>query len=134
MRADMTLGAACRPHSHKQVCAPLRGVKGPLRQAAPALDTAPAARPPAPAVSHPGIDSHALILLSRVNSQPLNNARHSARKSPRQLRLSFSQPAVLKDRNRNLPIFRETKDACFPLDSGGHNTWTTTHRAMPARS
>ena len=40
MRVDMATGAKCRTHSHAPAYFPLRGVKGSLRRAAPALDSA----------------------------------------------------------------------------------------------
>jgi hypothetical protein len=40
MRVDMAVGAKCRTHSHAPAYFPLRGVKGSLRRAAPALDSA----------------------------------------------------------------------------------------------
>ena len=127
MRAVMAGAAVCRSPSHDPAYGPLRGVKGALRRAAPALDPAPGGRyqPLVPAVhlSVPTGNSFARLdsAVPRY-SPPPNSARHSGRKSLRQLQCSHFCLALIKERKCKIPVLRETTPPCFPLNSGGHNS------------
>ena len=122
-RAWMAEGTACRPLSHRLASARLRGVKGALRRAPPALDPSPSGTPKHKPHGCP-IPKWTRITqspLSHTGTRSVNSARCSARKPLPSLKFPRRRLAMLQDRIRHEPQIARDEQTWFSSNRGGHN-------------